>query len=48
MFAQMSIDIIKGFYLGAIDIFLIQARDSGHALMHGFHYYIYSGLKIHY
>lgn len=44
----MNIDIIKGVYVGAIDISLIQQNNSRHALMESFHYYIYSALKIHY
>lgn len=46
----MNIDIIKVFflYVGAIDISLMQQNNSRHALMESFHYYIYSGLKIHY
>ncbi len=47
-YVYMNIDIIKGFYVGAIDISLMQPNNSGHALMESFHYYIYSALKIHY
>lgn len=44
----MNIDIIKGVYVGAIDISLIRQNNSRHALIESFHYYIYSALKIHY